>query len=321
MNYKERKKVSLYFKPETLLELTRLKDMLILTGMPSYKLPSMHGMINGFITYGEKILYKYPIDRERFRDYIKGEIRRTHRELKIEKIEEEKEEEIEEFEQIEENRIGKETGRFLFKMEEPARKSLENIQKYLKEPITEMALIRALIEFLLLEQIDKFTIMTEIYTGALYELEPSTAIELMRMEEISKEKLRELKREEREIIRKIGFDRGTLEILEKGIKEHKIDMGKKVMNIPYKKIRYGIYTSTYNKIVKKTQSKANSFNYTIAHIGNIIMTEMIYENIESITQAIIQIQKISKHPAIQDIEYIKKLLEASILLNNTPEIL
>ena len=163
-----------------------------------------------------------------------------------------------------------------------------------------MALIRALIEFLLLEQIDKFTIMTEIYTGALYELEPSTAIELMRMEEISKEKLRELKREEREIIRKIGFDRGTLEILEKGIKEHKIDMGKKVMNIPYKKIRYGIYTSTYNKIVKKTQSKANSFNYTIAHIGNIIMTEMIYENIESITQAIIQIDKIksAKFPGV-----------------------
>jgi len=128
-------------------------------------------------------------------------------------------------------------------------------------------------------------------------------------------------KEEREKLKRIEFDRKSIEILEDGIREHKKIKDNKVIYNRYKRMRYGIYTSTYNKIVKQTQSKANSFNYTLAHIGYIVMIEMIYENIESITQAIIQIQKISKHPAIQDIEYIKKLLEASMLLNNTPEIL
>ncbi|MHB1812127.1 MAG: hypothetical protein ACYCPR_06915 [Thermoplasmataceae archaeon] len=316
------KKVSLYFKPETMLELTRLKDMLILTGIPSSKLPDMHSMINGTIKYQEKILQKYPIDRERFKDYLKGQFRPTNRELKKEEPVEEEKEETEEYEKIDDNRINNETGRFLFKIQEGTKESLEQIKKYLSNPITDPFLIRALIEFTLLEKIDKFTAMSIIYTGALYGLEPATAISLITNEKLTKEGLEKITKEEREKLRRIEFDRKSIEILEDGIREHKkFKENKVIYNNPYKKRRYGIYTSTYNKIVKQTQSKANSFNYTLAHIGYIVMIEMIYENIESITQAIIQIQKISKHPAIQDIEYIKKLLEASMLLNNTPEIL
>ncbi len=315
------KKVSLYFKPETMLELTRLKDMLILTGIPSSKLPDMHSMINGTIKYQEKILQKYPIDRERFKDYLKGQFRPTNRELKKEEPVEEEKEETEEYEKIDDNRINNETGRFLFKIQEGTKESLEQIKKYLSNPITDPFLIRALIEFTLLEKIDKFTAMSIIYTGALYGLEPETAISLITNEKLTKEDLEKIIKEEREKLRRIEFDRKSIEILEQGIREHKKIKENKVTYTPYRRKRYGIYTSTYNKIVKQTQSKANSFNYTLAHIGYIVMQEMIYENIESITQAIIQIQKISKHPAIQDIEYIKKLLEASILLNNTPEIL
>jgi hypothetical protein len=315
------KKVSLYFKPETMLELTRLKDMLILTGLPSSKLPDMHSMINGITKYQEKILQKYPIDRERFKDYLKGEFRPTNRELPKEGPVEDEEEENEEYEKIDDKRINNETGRFLFKIDEGTEESLKQTRKYLSNPITDPFLIRALIEFTLLEKIDKFTSMSIIYTGALYELEPATAISLIRNEKLTKEDLEKITKEEREKLRRIEFDRKSIEILENGIREHKKIKEYKVTYNPYRRKRYGIYTSTYNKIVKQTQSKANSFNYTLAHIGYIVMQEMIYENIESITQAIIQIQKISKHPAIQDIEYIKKILEASMLLNNTPEIL
>ena len=315
------KKVSLYFKPETMLELTRLKDMLILTGIPSSKLPDMHSMINGTIKYQEKILQKYPIDRERFKDYLKGQFRPTNRELKKEEPVEEEKEETEEYEKIDDNRINNETGRFLFKIQEGTKESLEQIKKYLSNPITDPFLIRALIEFTLLEKIDKFTAMSIIYTGALYGLEPETAISLITNEKLTKEDLEKIIKEEREKLRRIEFDRKSIEILEQGIREHKKIKENKVTYTPYRRKRYGIYTSTYNKIVKQTQSKANSFNYTLAHIGYIVMQEMIYENIESITQAIILIQKTSKYATFLDTEDIKKLLEASILLNNTPEIL
>lgn len=316
------KKVSLYYKPETMLELTRLKDMLILTGLPSTKLPDMHSMINGIIKYQEKTLQEYPIDRNRFKDYtIKGEFRPTYRPQKKEEPIEEEEEEAEEYEKIDDNRIYNETGRFLFKIQEGTKESLEQIKKYLSNPISDPFLIRALIEFTLLEKIDKFTAMSEIYVGALYGLEPATAISLIRNEKLTKEDLEKITKEEREKLRRIEFDRKSIEILEQGIKEHKKIKDNKVIYNRYKRMRYGIYASTYNKIVKQTQSKANSFNYTLAHIGYIVMQEMIYENIESITQAIIQIQKIRKYPAIEDINEIKKLLEASVVLNNTPEIL
>ena len=164
--------------------------------------------------------------------------------------------------------------------------------------------------------------MSIIYTGTLYGLGPETAMSLITNEKLTKEDLEKITKEEREKLRRIEFDRKSIEILEQGIKEHKkFKENKVIYNNPYKKRRYGIYSSTYNKIVKQTQSKANSFNYTLAHIGYIVMIEMIYQNIETITQAIIQIQKIRRYTAIQDIEYIKKLLEASMLLNNTPEIL
>jgi hypothetical protein len=315
------KKVSLYFKPETMLELTRLKDMLILTGIPSSKLPDMHSMINGIIKYQEKILEKYPIDRERFKDYLKGEFRPTNRELPKEEPVEEEEEETEEYETIDDNRINNETGRFLFKIQERTKESLQQTRKYLSNPITDPFLIRALIEITLLEKIDKFTAMSEIYVGALYGLEPATAISLIRKEKLTREDLEKITKEEREKLRRIEFDRKSIEILEHGIREHKKFKENKVSYNPYRKKRYGIYTSTYNKIVKQTQSKANSFNYTLAHIGYIVMQVMTYNNIESITQAIILIQKTSKYATFLDTEDIKKLLEASILLNNTPEIL
>ena len=316
------KKVSLYFKPETMLELTRLKDMLILTGLPSSKLPDMHSMINGIIKYQEKILQEYPIDRERFKDYAtKGEFKETNRELKKEEPVEEEEEEAEEYEKIDDNRIYNETGRFLFKIQEGAKESLEQIRKYLSNPISDTFLIRALIEFTLLEKIDKFTAMSEIYVGALYGLEPATAISLIRNKKLTKEDLEKINKEEMEKLRKIEFDRKSIEILEQGIKEHKKIKDNKVIYNRYKRMRYGIYASTYNKIIKQTQSKANSFNYTLAHIGYIIMSNMIQENTKSITQAIIQETGKRKYWAIESIEDIKKLLEASMLLNNTPEIL
>ena len=94
MPEKENTKLSLYFKKETMNELTRLRDLLILTGLPSNELPDMNEFIDGIIAYSKNIIKEFPAERERLHEYSKGNVRKTTREDETETIETEEDEEI-----------------------------------------------------------------------------------------------------------------------------------------------------------------------------------------------------------------------------------
>lgn len=323
---REPRKITLYFKEETTLELTKLKDMLILTGLPSTRLPGMNEILDGIIAYSKYIISQYPEDRERLRNYTKGEISKTTREYEPQKISEETNpEEIDEgdFKITEGQKPDNRNTRFLYKLMPEEQATLEEIKAITTITQTEATLIRTLTEFLFLEEVDKENLIRHIFTGTLFGLSPKTSIQILTGPEIKIETIRELSEESKEKIRKITWDHGSFETLKKAIEKEKHFAftfttgrysGGKLLWI------FGLKPKTYNSIIGKTTSKVNNFNYTLAYSGISIATGMIAERITSIPEAVIQINKLKKYIEPFFIENITRLMEISDAINNNPEL-
>lgn len=323
---KEPRKITLYFKEETMLELTKLKDMLILTGLPSTKLPGMNEIIDGIIAYSKYIINQYPGDRERLRNYTKGEISKTTREYEPQKISEETNPEQNDegdFKITESQKPDNRNTRFLYKLMPEEQATLEEIKAITNITQTEATLIRTLTEFLILEKIDEENLIRHTFTGTLFELPPKTSIQILTGHEIKTETIRGLSEETREKIRKITWDHGSFETLRKAIeKEKKLTFSYSTGRYSGGKLLwiFGLKPKTYNAIIEKTTSKVNNFNYTIAYSGISIASGMIAEKITTIPEAVLQINKLKNYEEPFFIENITRLMKISDAINNNPEL-
>ncbi len=322
----EPRKITLYLKEETMLELTNLKDMLILTGLPSAKLPGMNELLDGIIAYSKYIINQYPGDRERLRNYTKGEISKTTREQEPQKIPEEvnpEENDDGDFKITEGQKPDNRNTRFLYKLMPEEQATLKEIEATTNITQTEATLIRTLTEFFILEKIDKENLIRHIFTGTLFELPPKTSIQILTGPDIKTEIIRGLSEEDKEKIRKITWDHGSFDTLRKAIeKERKFTFtystgrhsGGKLLWI------FGLKPKTYNSIIEKTTSRVNKFNYTLAYSGISMATGMIEEKITTIPEAVIQINKLKNYEESFFIENITRLMKISDAINNNPEL-
>ena len=320
-------KLSLYFKKETMNELTRMKDLLILTGLPSNELPDMNEFIDSIISYVKNIITAFPGEKERLKEYSKGIIRRTTREIADEKIRIDKEEtEEEEKENINTKKEEKETGtaRFLYRTTEEEKENLNTIRNMAKIETTDPMLIRTIIEYTLIEKIDKRTILYFNTLGTIYKITPKTVTDLFYIKENEeKEYLKTINEKNKEQLRKIAWDHGIFEAFKKTIENERH------LTFTYKsgKFRggmlywiFGIQSKTYNESIEKTNSRVNEFNYMIAYAGIAMINGMIKNNIQTITEGIININKTNRYQAKNIIKNIEELMKLSDKINNNPEI-
>lgn len=322
----EPRKITLYFKEETMLELSTLKDMLTLTGLPSTKLPGMNEILDGIIAYSKYIINQYPGDRERLRNYTKGEITKTTREYEPQKIPEEgnsEENDEGDFKITEVQKPDNKNTRFLYKLMPEEQATLEEIRAITGIDQTDATLTRTLTEFIFLEELDKMTLIRDIFTGALYKLPPKTSIHILTGPETKTETIRELSEEDKEKIRKITWDHGSFDTLRKAIENEKHFAfvlitgrysGGKLLWI------FGLRPKTYNAIIEKTTSKVNNFNYTLTYSGMSLIAGMITEQITTIPEAVIQINKLKKYREPFFIENLTRLMKISDAINNNPEL-
>ena len=315
------KKLSLYFKPKTLQQLIQLKDSLILTGLPSTRLPDTHKIIDGIITYVNWLVTKYPEELSRLQSLSKGIIIESKRELKPEKIaENEPEEEI----KLQEEITSIDSGRFLYKLNPETSMVLRNIKTTIKEDITEPILIRIIIEFALLESIDRYTIITHTFAGTLYNISPTIAIKLLThpLDKITTNQLKEINKQDKDALRKVSWDAGVFAKLKKTIAKE----GNITLALPTK-IRggrllwiFGLKPKTYDNIIELTQSKAGQFNYATAYSGMSLLHGMLDKDIQSIPEAIIHINTLKNYLGKDLLEDISALMDISNKINNNPEI-
>ena len=320
------RKITLYFKEETMLELTRLKDMLILTCLPSNKLPGMNEIVDGIIVYSKYILNKYPGDRERLRNYAKGKTSETTREYEPFKITDESteiEENREEFKKLETRKLEKKNTRFLYNLTAEEQSTLNEIRTTTGIEQTDATLIRTITEFTIMEKIDKITLIRHIFIGVLFELSPKTSIKILSEDRPNIETIKKLGKEEKEKIRKITWDHGAFNTLKKAIETER----KHIFNFKSGKRTggklywiFGLQPKTYNSIIEKTTSRVNNFNYTLTYSGMTAITGMIAEKIDTIPEAIIQINQIKNYEEPYFIEEIEQLMKISDTINNTPEL-
>ncbi len=323
---KEPRKITLYFKEETMLELTKLKDMLILTGLPSTKLPGMNEILDGIIAYSKYIISQYPGDRERLRNYTQGETSKTTREYEPYKTPEEtnpEESDEGDFKKTEGQKPDNRNTRFLYRLMPEEQATLNEIKAITSIDQTNATLIRTLTEFLIPEETDKINLIENIFTGTLFELPPKTSIQILTGPDIKTERIKELNEENKEKIRKITWDHGSFDTLKKAIeKERKLTFtyntgrysGGKLLWI------FGLKPKTYNSIIEKTISRVNNFNYTLAYSGISLVIGMIVEKITTIPEATIQINKLKNYTAPSFIENITRLMRISDTINNSPEL-
>lgn len=321
MSEKENTKLSLYFKKETMNELTKLKDLLILTGLPSNELPDMNEFINGIISYAKEILKEYPAERERLHEFTKGHRRKTTREDKIEKLE--IEEETEENENKETQGKDSGTARFLYRITEEEKDNLNQIKNLSKTEMTDPTLIRTTVEFCLQETIDKISILMYTFIGTLYSISPKTTITLYFLPDNDLEQIKNISAHDKEALRKITWDHGSFETFKKAIETEKkwilaLNKGKltggKLLWI------FGIRPKTYNKILKETESKASKFNYMTAYAGLAMIYGMIDNEIQTIPEALTQINTMKNYTAKKLIDLVSYLITLSDRINNNPEI-
>ena len=319
-------KLSMYFKKETMNELIRMKDLLILTGLPSNELPDMNEFIDSIIVYVKNIIREYPGDRERLEEYSRGIIRRTTREMEDEKIKIDQEEIEEEEENINSNREEKETGtaRFLYRTTEEEKDNLNSIRNLAKIEMTDPMLIRTITEFCLIEKVDKESILWYNFIATIYKITPKTLIELLFIKENEEEQyIKKINEKDKEQLRKIAWDHGIFEAFKKIIEKERHFMltfksgkltGGRLLWI------FGIKPKTYSESIEKTNSRVNEFNYMIAYAGIAMINGMIKNNIQTITEGIININKTNHYTAKNIIKIIEELMKLSDKINNNPEI-
>lgn len=321
MSEKENTKLSLYFKKETMNELTRLKDLLILTGMTSNELPDMNEFINGIISYTKEILKEYPGERERLNEFTKGKQRKTTREDKIEKLE--SEEETEENENVETKETDNGTARFLYRITEEEKDNLNQIRNLSKIEMTDPTLIRTITEFCLLETIDKKSILTYTFIGTLYNISPKTTITLYFLSDNDLQDIKNISAHDKEALRKITWDHGSFETFKKAIETErrwiltlnrgKLSGGKLLWT-------FGIRPKTYINSHKETNSKASKFNYMTAYAGLSMIYGMTDKKTQTIPEALTQINILKNYTAKKLIDMIAYLITLSDRINNNPEI-
>lgn len=319
-------KLSMYFKKETMNELIRMKDLLILTGLPSNELPDMNEFIDSIISYVKNIIRNYPGDRERLEEYSRGIIRRTTREMEDEKIKIDQEEIEAEEENINSNREEKETGtaRFLYRTTEEEKDNLNSIRNLAKIEMTDPMLIRTITEFCLIEKIDKEGILWYNFIATIYKITPKTLIELLLIKENEEEQyLKKINEKDKEQLRKIAWDHGIFEAFKKIIeKERHFMLTFKSGKLTGGRLHwiFGIKPKTYSESIEKTNSRVNEFNYMIAYAGIAMINGMIENNIQTITEGIININKTNHYTAKSIIKIIEELMKLSDKINNNPEI-
>jgi hypothetical protein len=318
-------KLSLYFKKETMNELIRMKDLLILTGLPSNELPDMNEFIDTIISYVKNVITVYPAERERLEEYSRGIIRRTTREIEDEKIETDQEETEEEKEKTNTNKEEIETGtaRFLYRITQEEKDNLNRIRNLTKMEMTDPMLIRTITEYSLIEKIDKRTILHLTFIATMYKITPKIIIELLyNRENVEKEYLKNINEKDKQQLRKIAWDHGIFEAFKKIVEKEKHTM------LTFKSGKFtggrlfwifGIKPETYNESIEKTNSRVNEFNYMIAYAGLSMINGMIENNIKTITEGIININKTNQHTAKKTIETIEELIKISDKINNNPE--
>lgn len=321
MPEKENTKLSLYFKKETMNELTRLRDLLILTGLPSNELPDMNEFIDGIIAYSKNIIKEFPAERERLHEYSKGNLRKTTREDETETIETEEDEEI-----TTESREDEEgSARFLYRITEEETENLNQIRNLTKIDLTNPTLIRTITEFCMSEKLDKKTILHLIFIATLYKITPKAIIDLTYTKD-QKEDLdytKKIKPHDKEQLRKITWDHGAFEIFKNAIETERhfiITLSKGKLTGGKLLWIFGIRPKTYNNILEKTKSKVNKFNYMTAYSGLAMINGMIEKNIQSIPEALIQINTTKNYTAKRITDYISYLITLSDMINNNPEI-
>jgi len=319
-------KLSLYFKKETMNELTRMKDLLILTGLPSNELPDMNEFIDSIISYVKNTIREYPAERERLEEYSRGTIRRTTREIEDEKIKANLEETEEEKEKTNTNKEEIETGtaRFLYRITQEEKDNLNRIRNLTKIEMTDPMLIRTIIEYSLIEKIDKMTILHLTFIATMYKITPKTIIDLFYLRENEEEEyLKIINEKDKQQLRKIAWDHGIFEAFKKIVENEKHTM------FTYKSGKFtggklhwifGIKPKTYNESIEKTNSRVNEFNYMIAYAGISMINGIIENDIKTITEGIININKTNQYTAKKAIKTIEELMKISDKINNNPEI-
>lgn len=320
MTQEEIKKISLYFKKETMNELIRLKSLLILTGLPPPQLPEMNEFINGIIAYVNNILKEYPAERERLNEFAKGHARPTTREEEKEVIE--ADEEPEEYGKIEMYEEKKGTARFLYKISEEVEQELKDIMEQSKTELSKAILIRTATEFALQEKIDKKSITLYFFLSTIYGISIQTIIDLF-FSKNEEEELKKINRKDKEALRKITWDHGAFEVFKKAVEtEKKFILSFKTGKTSGGKLLwiFGLRPKTFYKYGKETNSKASNFNYMIAYSGLSMSLGIIEKELTSITEGIIQINELKSITYKKITELISYLISISDRINNNPEI-
>jgi hypothetical protein len=316
----ESRKVSLYLRRETMNELLRLKNLIILAGKATSETPEMNEYISGIIAYTSKILREYPPERERFQEFMKGKVRPTTRENEIESID--SDEEPEEYGRIEITEEEKGTARFLYKISEIEEKELKEITELSKTETTAGILIRTVIEYCLREKIDKKSITLYFFLSTLYNISIQTTITLF-FTKNEDEDIKKINRKDKEALRKITWDHGAFEVFKKALEqEKKFVLTYKTGKMTGGKLQwiFGIRPKTFYKNTEETNSKASNFNYMIAYSGLTMSLGIIEKELTSITEGIIQINELKKTTYKKLTDIISYLISISDKINNNPEI-
>ena len=314
------RKISLYFKRETMNELLRLKSLIILTGKTTNELPEMNEYINGIIAYTSQLLKKFPAERERLQEFRNGKIRPTTREDEKETID--LNEEPEEYGKIEITEEEKGTARFLYKISEEEERELKEIKELSKIETTEGILIRTLIEYAIKEKIDKKSITIYFFISTIYKISIQTIITLF-FSNKGEEELKKLSKKDKEALRRITWDHGAFEVFKKAVeKERRTILTFKTGKLTGGKLLwiFGLRPKTYYKYAEETNSKASNFNYMIVYSGLIMSLGIIEKELTSITEGIIQINELKNITYKKLIELISDLISISDKINNNPEI-
>ncbi len=314
------RKISLYFKRETMNELLRLKSLIILTGKTTNELPEMNEYISGIIAYTSKILKEYPAERERLQEFMNGKIRPTTREDEKEAID--SNEDLEEYGKIEITEEEKGTARFLYKISEDEERELKEIIELTKIETSEGILIRTITEFALKEKIDKKSITVYFFISTLYRISIQTTITLF-FSDNEEEDLKKINRKDKEALRRITWDHGAFEVFKKALEtERKFILTFKTGKLKGGKLLwiFGLRPKTFYKYAEETNSKASNFNYMIAYSGLTMSLGIIEKELTSITEGIIQINELKNITYKKIIELISYLISISDKINNNPEI-
>ncbi len=332
---KEPKKLSLYLKPETLEEIIRIKDMLILTGKPSTQLPDIHQIIEGMITYEKFIISRSKENEEQLRSFTDGIIIPSEKPITINKIQgikEEKQTPEEEYNQK------VKTGRFMFNLSGTTELQLEYIKEKINKEMTMPTLIRTLTEFLLIKMSNKYNITTFIYMGSLFNLSPETTMKILLSTDNREEELKTIDEEEKKAIMKISWEEGIIDNFIKGMLEFKEELIERTRRIN-KMIKnelstdeitlyqaeelannwmFGIKYETYQTLKEKTQSRNKQFDYATAYAAISLIGAMIENNVKTITEAITQIPKLKYYMNTTFTDVLKILLLTSkMMITNT----